>query len=50
MKCIKDKKGEITRVSEDIAWEKVARKNYVYCSKSEWRRYVVQKDEKKQSR
>lgn len=37
MKCIKDKKGKITRVSDDIAWTKVARENYTYCSKDEWK-------------
>jgi len=47
MKCIKDSKGKITRVNEDIAWKKVAIENYTYCSKSEWKRFCIQTAGKK---
>ena len=46
MKCVKDSKGKITRVSEDIAYERVQTGNYTYCSKSEMKKVKVQKADK----
>ncbi len=37
MKCVKDSKGKVTRVTDDIANTRVAKGDYTYCSKSEWK-------------
>lgn len=47
MKCVKNSKGKISRVKEDIAYERVLSGDYAYCSKSEWKKASVQKKDDK---
>ncbi len=47
MKCVKDSKGKITRVTDTIAEDRVSKGNYTYCGKSEWKKTVAQKAAKK---
>jgi len=47
MKCVKDTKGKITRVSDELADTRVTKGDYTYCGKSEWKRMMVQKSSKK---
>ncbi len=35
MKCIRDRNGVISIVSDSFAWKKVARDNYTYCTKAQ---------------
>lgn len=37
MKCVKDKKGNITRVANAVAEQRVDEGKATYCSKSEWK-------------
>jgi hypothetical protein len=38
MKCVKDSKGKITRVTDTIADDRVTKGDYTYCGKSEWKK------------
>jgi len=35
LKCIRDRNGVISIVSDSFAWKKVARDNYTYCTKAQ---------------
>lgn len=37
-KCIKDSDGKITRVSDELAFEKVKAGSHEYCSKAAWKK------------
>jgi len=43
MKCIKDSKGKITRVTDSIARDMVETKKAVYVPKNEWKKYIKEK-------
>jgi len=40
MKCVKDRKGKVTRVNNDVAYELVAAGKHAYCGKHEWKEQV----------
>lgn len=43
-KCVKDTEGKITRVSDRLAFQKVKKVGYTYCSKSDWKKEVRDKE------
>ena len=44
MKCVKSNTGEIARVSDQLAQERVASGSWSYCGKEEWKKQ--EKDKK----
>jgi len=43
MKCVKNEKGDIKRVSDEFAGDLVDNKGWVYVGKSEWKENVRDK-------
>lgn len=40
MKCIKNNEGEIRRINDREAWDKVRKLGWMYVSRSEWKTQV----------